>query len=188
MLVSPRFPVSRFAPRYLVVLLLRSDARAARLASASGFFRRPSPVFTKKPLGLPGSWGVVSPAPHSQTPADAHRQALYGVRLLPSASCTARARQLINNITGLYRAAHASAVYASQPSSHSSTQDSLPAGGQPSPCGIFPRVTPSDRFSFDASPRLYLLHLQASPGAHNALLVMLGGLLRRRARCAILRA
>ena len=75
-----------------------------------------------------------------------------------------------NNISGLYRAAHASAVYASQPSSHSSTQDSLPAGGQPSPCGIFPRVTPLDRFSFNASPRLNLLRLQASPGAHKRLL------------------
>ncbi len=91
--------------------------------------------------GLPGPWGALAYMPCSLTPAGRERPGLYG---LPRAAF----RRLENVgsrkavISGLNHTACTLAVYASRPRSHETTQDSLPAGGQPLPDGISTRRAP----------------------------------------------
>ena len=67
------------------------------------------------------------------------------------------------NLSRLDHAAIALAVYASQCGSPRPTQDSLPAGGQPLPCGTLTRWVRNRRFQVIATSSIPLL--QASPGA-----------------------
>jgi hypothetical protein len=67
------------------------------------------------------------------------------------------------NLSRLDHAAIALAVYASQCGSPRPTQDSLPAGGQPLPCGTLTRRVRYRRFQVIATSSIPLL--QASPGA-----------------------
>jgi hypothetical protein len=75
------------------------------------------------------------------------------------------------NLSRLDHAAIALAVYASQCGSPRPTQDSLPAGGQPLPCGTLTRWVRYRRFQVIATSSIPLL--QASPGA-SPFLVHLG--------------
>lgn len=146
MLVSPRCHGRPAAPRYLVAPLLRSDSRAARLASASGFFSGArSRSFRGSHRVSQGSWGIFSHAPHSLTPADARRQAIATTSLLPSALCTAWARQHTRFRGSIARLTRPLSTLRSRGLPRS-TQDSLPGGGHPSPGGVLTRVIPSVGF------------------------------------------
>src|SRR5712691_3748920 len=89
---------------------------------------------------------------------------------------TRRSAPPIIKLSRLDHAAIALAVYASQCGSPRPTQDSLPAGGQPLPCGTLTRWVRNRRFQVIATSSIPLP--QACPGASLFLVYFPFGFLR----------
>lgn len=148
--------------RYSGVLRLPSSIPRTLVASRTGTTSAPLAVryFREATARPPGGQGFVIPAPRrvpsllvetvgpprflgdpfvcmprSLTPAECPPPGHLGESLLPSGPSRPSAALRLS-ISGLDHAAYTLAVYASQAGSPQSTQDSLPAGGQPWPGGI----------------------------------------------------
>src|SRR5712691_8151387 len=96
---------------------------------------------------------------------------------------TRRSAPPIIKLSRLDHAAIALAVYASQCGSPRPTQDSLPAGGQPLPCGTLTRWVRNRRFQVIATSSIPLP--QACPGA-SLFLVYFNGASFRPTLCLLL--
>ena len=126
----------------------------------------PSPAcLTRSRRGLPGSWA--NPRVRSPQVSDPGRtpraRPVSAQGVLPPPPERRRPPQIV--ISRLNLAALALAVYALQRGSPRTTQDSLPAGGQPLPGRAFTCWVRSRRFQCSLS-RLHLPLLQAYPGAY----------------------
>jgi hypothetical protein len=155
-----------FAQRYLMAspsfALPVGVARDRR--EAWRWSRGPSPYFTRRHVGLPGSWRTLVRVPRSRTPAQptASRHSRRRCGLPPASRCPPAQK---DTISGLHHAAHGLAVYASRRRSPDAAQDSLPAGrltlaGRDRPAGSLQEF----RCQFDPLA-VHLLLPQASPGA-----------------------
>ena len=165
--IPPHFVT--FAGRYRAVPIVRSRGLRARFPTGLDLLisRSPSRHFTRRRLDLPGSWGIPGVGlPRSLTPAKLLAPGRYSAGVLSPVDTTPTTSATCAFRGSLTQPSHLLSTLRSR-RYRTTTQDSLPAGGQPLPGGIRTRRVPFRRFqvSVDCMSTSSFLLLQALPGA-----------------------
>ena len=139
-----RFPSLGGTSRALCLRLSRAHERGSH-GPGRCFGSRPTSLFARKALDLPGSWGTSACVPRSSTPVEPPRQVFLGASVLPSVIRTTSASTIRISRGSIPRPACSLSTLRSQ-GCPCATQDSLPAGDQPCRTGFYPPQDPSRRF------------------------------------------